>query len=94
MIVFLLGPKQSLLLNIEHLALVLQLILRRGQIVTEHLLLDSLPLLPRILQLGALRQVIDVVGSDVRIVGFLPTHWQLIAHTILEGLRLCVAVRI
>lgn len=94
MIVLLLGPKQSLLLNVEHLALVLQLILRRGQIVTEHLLLDRLPFLPRILQLGALRQVIDVVGSDVRIVGFLPAHWQLIAHTILEGLRLCVAVRV
>jgi len=94
MVILLLGPKKSLLLDIEHLPLVLQLILRRRQIVTQHLLLDTLPLLAGILQLGALGQVIDVVGPNVRIIGLLPAHGQLIAHTVLKGLWLCVAVKI
>lgn len=92
-IVFLLGKIETLLFDIVHLAFVLQLILCRGQVVAEHLLLYALPLLARILKLCALCYMVDIVASNIRVVRLLPAHRQLVAHTILKRLRFCVAAR-
>lgn len=81
-VVLLLGQVQPLSFHVEDLLLCLQCVLCGAEILAKHLLLLALPLQARILELGRLRVVVDVVGADLRVIALLPPEWQLISDTV------------
>lgn len=82
MVVLLLCQVQPLRFHVEDLLLCLQCVLCGAEIFAKHLLLLAFPLQPRVLELGRLRVMVNVVGPDLRVVTLLPAERQLISDAV------------